>query len=255
MKLQWFTTAAFTLTEGDTAIAFDPFLGLPLKARWPDLRGSAFREASAVFVTHGHVDHILEIPALLAGSKAPVYATATPCRTLQKHGVSPDRLRRIRPGETVAAGPFTVTAFQGRHCRFDGPLIRQTVPRLCRHPLRTARLLLYVAEYPEKGETLFYQVTDGEKRVQVMGSLGLCPQVDYPTGVDALILPYQGRSDLKTYGGDLVQRLKPKAVYLDHYDDSFPPLTAAIDTKPFCDLMQDHGIPCRALVPNTTIEV
>ena len=170
MKLCWFSTAAFTLRSGETTVAFDPFLGLPLGKRWPDLTGTAFRDASAVFVTHGHVDHILEIPALLAGSKVPVYATGTPCRTLRKRGVSPDRLRRIRPGETAEVGPFAVTAFQGRHCRFDGPLIRQTVPRLCRHPLRTARLLLYVAEYPEKGETLFYEVTAGGRRVQVMGS-------------------------------------------------------------------------------------
>ncbi len=113
MKLTWFTTAAFTLREGETAIAFDPFLGLPLGKRWPDMSGSAFRDAAAVFVTHGHVDHILELPALTAGSKAPVYATGTPCRTLLKHGVSPDRLRRIRPGQTAEVGPFAVTAFRG----------------------------------------------------------------------------------------------------------------------------------------------
>ncbi len=255
MKITWFTTAAFTLRSGGTTVVFDPFLGLPLGQRWPELGGHEFSEASAIFVTHGHVDHILEIPALCAGSNAPIYATATPCRTLLKHGVSPDRLQRIRPGETVEMGPFDVTAFQGRHCCFDGPLIRQTIPRLCRHPLRTARLLSYVAEYPEKGETLFYEVRAGGRSIQVMGSLGLCPEADYPTGADGLILPYQGRSDLVQYAWPLVQRLQPKALYLDHYDDSFPPLTATVDTEPFIDLLRTHGIPCRALVPNTTIEL
>ena len=233
MKLHWFTTAAFTLTEGDTAIAFDPFLGLPLKARWPDLDRAAFGGASAVFVTHGHFDHILELPALLAGSPAPIYATATPCKTLQRHGVSADRLRTIRPGETVTVGPFSITAFPGRHCTFDKPLIRQT----------------------ERGETLLYEVRADGKRIQILGSLGLCPAVAYPTGADALILPYQGRSDLVTYGWPLVERLAPRAVYLDHYDDSFPPLTAAIDTTPFCDLLTARGIPCRALVPLETIDL
>lgn len=255
MKLRWFSTAAFTLTEGETTLAFDPFLGLPLGRRWPDLDGRSFREADAVFVTHGHVDHILEIPALLAGARVPIYATRTPCRTLQRHGVPADRLRALRPGDTVDVGPFRVKAYQGRHCRFDAPLIRQTVlsPRLWRHLPRALRLLCYVAEYPEKGETLFYEVTAGEKRIQVMGSMGLDPSVAYPTGADALILPYQGRSDLLTYGQAIVQRLRPKAVYLDHYDDSFPPLTAPIDTQPFCDLLQSRGIPCRALTPAETI--
>ena len=257
MKLTWFSTAAFLLREGDAAIAFDPFLGLPLGRRWPDLRGQVFRDASAVFVTHGHVDHILEIPALLAGSDAPIYATAVPCRTLARHGVAPNKLRPIRPGDAVDVGPFQVKAYPGRHCTFDGPLIRQTLlsPRLWRHLPRALRLLCYVAEYPEKGETVFYQLTAGGKRVQVMGSLGLDPTVDYPTDADALILPYQGRSDLVPCGWTIVQRLRPKTVYLDHYDDSFPPLTSAIDTQPFIDLLTGRGIPCRALDPYTTIDL
>ena len=257
MKLCWYSAAAFTLTEGDAAIAFDPFLGLPLHKRWPDLDGSAFRAIAAVFVTHGHVDHILEIPALLAGSAAPIHATHTPCRTLMRHGVAPEQLRAIRPGDTVDVGPFHVRAYQGRHCRFDGPLIRQTLfsRRLWWHFPRALRLLCYVAEYPEKGETLLYEVTAGEKRIQVMGSMGLDPTVNYPTGADALILPYQGRSDLLTYGWALVAQLQPKSVYLDHFDDSFPPLTTTIDTQPFCDLLTSRGIPCRALVPFETIDL
>ena len=257
MKLRWFSTAAFTLTEGEASLAFDPFLGLPLGRRWPDLQKDEFSNADAVFVTHGHVDHILEIPALLSSSDAPIHATATPCRALMRHGVTPDRLRVIRPGDTVDIGPFRVKAFQGQHCRFDGLLIRQTVlsPRLWRHLPRALRLLCYVAEYPERGETLFYEVTVGTKRMQIMGSLGLDPSVDYPTGADALILPYQGRSDLATYGWAIVKRLQPRAVFLDHYDDSFPPLTATIDTTPFCDLLASRGIPCRALELNEPIEL
>ena len=107
----------------------------------------------------------------------------------------------------------------------------------------------------EKGEILFYQVTAGGRRIQVMGSLGLDPAVDYPTGADALILPSQGRSDLAECGWPLVARLRPKAVYLDHYDNSFPPLTAAIDPQPFIDRLTARGIPCRALEPFTTIEL
>ena len=254
MKLQWFTTAAFTLTEGETAIAFDPFLGLPPGKRWPE-DGGRFSAADAVFVTHGHFDHILELPGLTADSDAPIYAAETPCRTLLKHGVSPYRLRRIRPGETVTVGPFAITAFQGRHCTFDRPLIRQTIPRLWGHLPRALRLLGYSLAYPEWGETLFYEARAGRERVQIMGSLGLDPGMDYPAGANALILPYQGRSDLVQYGWPLVQRLKPKAVYLDHYDDSFPPLTADIDTNPFCDLLTAHGIPCRALVSCETIDL
>ena len=256
MKLQWFTTAAFLLIEGGTAIAFDPFLGLPLGRRWPNMDGHEFEKADAVFVTHGHFDHILELPSLLFDSDAPVYCTEAPGLTLRKHGMA-SRTRDIRPGQTVDVGPFQVRAYRGRHCRFDGPLIRQTItsPRLWKHLPRALRLLYLSLTYPEKGETLFYEVSTGEKRVQVMGSMGLCPDADYPTEADALVLPYQGRSDLLTYGWTIIERLRPGAVYLDHYDDSFPPLTAAVDTKPFCDLLTNRGIPCRALRPLELIDL
>ena len=256
MKLTWFTTAAFILTEGDTAIAFDPFLGLPPGKRWPDTGGGEFSDAAAVFVTHGHFDHILELPDLLADSDAPVYATDAPALTLAKHGMA-SRTREIRPGRTVDAGPFRVSAYPGRHCRFDRPLVRQTFlsPRLWRNLPRALRLMRYAMTYREKGETLFYEVTAGGRRVQVMGSLGLLPDADYPAEADALILPFQGRSDLAAYALPLVERLKPRAVYLDHWDDSFPPLTAAIDTGPFCELLAACGIPCRALIPYETIDL
>ena len=257
MRLTWFTTAAFTLAEGETALAFDPFLGLPLNKRWPDMDGNEFSAAYAVFVTHGHFDHILELPALLADSDAPIYATDAPCRTLVRRGVPTDRLREIRRGDRVDVGPFRVGAYRGRHCRFDGPLIRQTIlsPQLWQNLPRALRLMRCALTYREAGETLFYEVSAGETRVQIMGSLGLDPNVVYPTGADALILPFQGRSDLAAYSRPIVERLQPRAVYLDHYDDSFPPLTAEIDTRPFCDRLTSRGIPCRALVPYETIDL
>lgn len=60
-----------------------------------------------------------------------------------------------------------------------------------------------------------------------------------PTGADVLVLLFQGRSDPSHLGESLVRRLRPKAVLLDHYDDSFPPMTARIDTTAFEALIQE----------------
>ena len=106
---------------------------------------------------------------------------------------------------------------------------------------------LYV-KIPENGEILFYEVLCGGKRIQIMGSLNLADDVEYPTGADQLILPFQGRSDLAQYGLKIVQRLKPKEVLLDHYDDTFPPISADIDTTGFEQLLwAREGIVCRAM--------
>ena len=261
MRIAWYGTAALLFEEGETALAFDPFLGIPPDEKHPEERlpGCAedFRRAGHVFVTHGHFDHILEIPAIFRGTGAKIHATRTPCETLLREGVPREALRPLSPGDEVQVGPFRIRAFQGRHCRFDGKLVLKTLfsGRTLRRAGHMLRLLRWNGRYPEKGETLFYELACGEKRVQIMGSLGLDPAVAYPTGADLLILPLQGRSDLLSAGREIVERLRPKEVVLDHYDDSFPPMTGRVEVKEFEKLIGERcGVPCRALEKDRPID-
>ena len=258
MHLTWLGTAALLLTEGDVTAAVDPFPGLPLdepiRREIPDR--ALFQRADHVLVTHGHFDHIQFIPVLYAGRSCPVYATATPCRTLEEHGLPRDRLRQLAPGDRFDLGPFHIETYQGRHCRFDLPLVARTLlsVRTLAHLGRMARLLRLNRTYEENGEILFYEITAGAVRLQIMGSLGLDEDTVYPTGADWLVLPFQGRSDLTEYAMPLAERLAPRGVLLDHYDDAFPPMSAAIDTAGFEDTVSRRlGIPCRALEKYETI--
>ncbi|MCR4951559.1 MAG: hypothetical protein K6A40_09585, partial [Solobacterium sp.] len=80
-----------------------------------------------------------------------------------------------------------------------------------------------------------------------MGSMNLLDE-DYPEGADLLILPFQGRSDIDSFGEQIIRRLKPKTVLLDHYDDAFPPMSGTVETASFEALLKDrYGIPCRAM--------
>ncbi len=89
-----------------------------------------------------------------------------------------------------------------------------------------------------------------------MGSMGLDDSQAYPTGADLLILPYQGKSDPLPYAASLVERLMPKAILLDHYDDSFPPMTARVSTAAFERLMREkYNIPCRAMKQGITYDM
>lgn len=262
MEITWYSAAGLVLRQGDGAIAFDPFFGLPVgcfAGKAPvSLPMKDFEDVTDVFVTHGHADHIYYLPALCQGTRFHIHCTPAPRRTLLRLGVPAERLLPITAGDTDAAGPFTVTAYRGRHCRFDPPLILRTVFRrgFFRHPLHLIRLLWQVVRFPEKGEILMYEVSLAGMRIQVMGSLGLDPYTDYPTGADVLILPFQGRSDLEEYALGIVRRLRPRAVLLDHCDNAFPPLSDEIDTENFCKILsgQEH-IPCRAMEKGRSIHV
>lgn len=254
MQLKWYGTAALILKEDDTSIAFDPFCGLELHESLHSKSLSPgeqeFRKIENVFITHGHFDHIARIPAIYKKASLKLRCTQTPYNTMLRKGIRPDQMQVIRPGERIDVGPFTVTAYQSRHCRFDLPLIVKTLfrPKFFSHPVHLVHLLKMLLIYPENKEILLYEILCADKRIQIMGSLNLSADVKYPIGADMLILPFQGRSDLEKFGLDIVRRLKPKKVFLDHYDDSFPPISDKISTKKFENILREQEkIPCRAL--------
>ena len=255
MKLTWYGTAALLFESGGTCVAFDPFLGIACGEPDPGKleNRTEFAEAADVFVTHGHFDHIIQIPALC--QEARIHATATPCEILRGRGLK--NLDEIAPGQTMEAGPFTIRTYQGRHCRFDAGIVLKTAfsGRVWKNAGHMLRLLRWNRQYPENGEILFYELCAEGKRVQILGSLGLDPATDYSAGADILILPYQGRSDLASYALPIVRSLAPKRVLLDHYDDTFPPMTTRIDTAGFEALLDAAGIPCRALRAGETITI
>ncbi|MCD8211861.1 MAG: MBL fold metallo-hydrolase, partial [Oscillospiraceae bacterium] len=112
LGITWYGTAGLLLQYKDAAIAFDPFAGLPLSKEDAQRRREALKpvyaKASHVFMTHGHVDHIADIPFFYKDSSALVYGTFLPCRTLADGGFPNDRLRIIAPGWQGRAGPFLV---------------------------------------------------------------------------------------------------------------------------------------------------
>ncbi|MBQ7638878.1 MAG: ribonuclease J [Clostridia bacterium] len=74
----------------------------------------------AVFITHGHEDHIGGLPYLLKIVNVPVYASALTVGLIQgklkEHRMlSSAKLKTIKPGTVTQAGPFTVEAIHVNH--------------------------------------------------------------------------------------------------------------------------------------------
>ena len=87
----------------------------------------------------------------------------------------------------------------------------------------------------ENDETVFYKIEADEKNICLMGSMNLRDEIHYPVDADLLILPYNGWEDNFPPAVRIIERLKPKRVLLDHYDDTFPPLTMPLDLEPILE--------------------
>jgi L-ascorbate metabolism protein UlaG (beta-lactamase superfamily) len=246
-KLKWYGTATILLEQDGTKLLFDPFFFLRGKCFKPPV--DELFAVENILVTHGHFDHIADIPAILKQGieTASVYCTAKPRETLISKSVDETRIRQITPGDHLSFGPFEVRVLKGKHIAFNMGLVIKTFlnPRMLtnwnklRYMQKENRICI------EAGETVVYDISAANKRILLLGSLNLDDDTEYPAGADLLILPFQGRSDISKYAMPFIDRLQPKKVLLDHFDDAFPPISSNVKTRLFISLMrQKHpGIP------------
>lgn len=254
MKVTWFGTASLAVETATGRLLIDPFF--PLKGSPTRVAPDAYADYGDILVTHGHFDHIMSLPAILRAGNAVVHCTQTPRQTLMALDVPGERALPFAAGDALEIQGMNVRVFQSRHVVFDGALLRRTIlnSRLLQYAGNIATVLLGLRNYPEGGEIVGFLIEGDGRSLYVMGSLGLDDGTDYPTGMDLLALPYQGTSDLLTQAMRILDRLKPKAVLLDHFDDAFPPGSSAVDTSDIRRALEGK-LPLHILRPGESLTV
>lgn len=248
MKLRWFGTAAISYTQNDQSIIFDPFCGWNKKLEC--FTHQELATQGDIFITHGHFDHLADVPLILAQNKAVVHCSQPTADLLISQGVPHERVKVVRPGQILTAGHFNIHVYQGKHINFDRKLILRTFfnLRLLRYFGIFIRILKTNSKFPE-GQTLVYVIEADGKKIMHLGSLNLADGEDYPRGLDILALPFQGRSDLETYALSFVEKIRPKTIYLHHFDDAFPPVSSSVETAIFIRNVEKDFPDIKFIVP------
>ncbi len=260
IEITWYGTASILLKTPETSLLFDPFLKYLPDGYEPEelreQREAAFKTATNILITHGHLDHLSSIPTLYKDIPYTVFTTGTPAATLTKQSFPETKIQRIAPGDILQFPGVSVCIYQGKHIRFDAKLILQKVFRLhtWKQFPRLMQLLKLTLQYKENKEIVFFEIQAEGKRIQIMGSANLADNVEYPTNADVLILPHQGRSDLDSHNEIIVNKLKPKRVLLDHYDDAFPPVSDPVPVEAFCKKMSIN-VPTEYMIEGNTINI
>lgn len=232
MNVTWYGTASIGIDDGKTRLLFDPFLRL--NRRLDNTPMETFLGADAVLVTHGHVDHIMNIPELMRKDRnVELFCTKTPAATLNKRGVAKDRMHIIAPGDSFSIGDFNIKVYQGKHVDFDKGYVRSVFGRCTVMFPKTFKMEYYNLQMPENGEIVVYEVENAGKTVLLMGSYGTDSNVDYPVNPDMFILPYGGSSQIDELSAPFIEKLRPKKIMVDHFDDAFPPLTKRMNVEKF----------------------
>lgn len=236
MKIQWLGTAGFRFEYKGSVILIDPFLSRNPGARPVQSLGPKdLGPVSRILVSHGHFDHLTDVPEIARETGARVCCSPGAAGTLLSSGLSRDQIQVVeKEGWKERAGTFTVRAFYSTHVRFDLGLVARTLMRMGSRGL--FRIFPLFRDYP-CGQVLSWRIEAGGRAVQFFGSAGAraveLSRLREKGPVDLLLVPLQGHSRICDIGLNMVRQLEPAMVMPHHHDDFYPPLSRAVDIRSF----------------------
>jgi L-ascorbate metabolism protein UlaG (beta-lactamase superfamily) len=231
VRVTYVGTNGYLLETSDSATLIDPYfsrIGLaavasnsPIEPSITRIRSGMDRlpkDIDAILVTHGHFDHLLDVPEIARRTGAPIIASPTSCHLAQAAGISASNTLPVRAGDFLERGGVRVYALPTVHDRIFGvmpfPGVRAAVPQAPRRPSD------WVC-----GEPLAFLVEIGGKRIYVDsgGTVAALPAITAGP-VDLAILGVYLPDSRKRLLPAL-RRLRPRFILPSHQDDFFRPLS------------------------------
>ncbi len=252
MKITWLGTASLWIESNGTRLLFDPYLK-SFSAGLPPFPLDKISDADAILITHPHLDHFADMPAVMQVCPAPVYVCPRGIELAREQGFDLERIHPIGAHDILTIGNIIVRAYPSRHCHFDRPLVRHTVARVLKpenlHDGLSVESLNLRYSIDADRDVYAYEVLAERKSIFILGSAGCQDNEDYPSGMDLLVYPYQGRSEMAAYSMPFLNRFRPKRVMLDHFDDAFPPVSATMDCDEFVNMAKKTHPDLEIIVP------
>ncbi len=245
LSLTWFGNATVKVSADNSRLVLDPFI--TLNPALYSLKPRDIEDVSAILLTHGHFDHAADVPFFSEQIDAKIILPAQVAQNLKKFpGVRRENFHVPDLLDPVLVGSIKATMYPSRHIRFDAPLVFKTLLRAVMSP---KRLFKIIRLNQPMGRCVGWLIEENGLRMFHLGSLGLEDDYDYPTGIDVFSLPLQGHSRIYDKAVEMIDRLKPRGVFIHHFDDAFPPISQQIPTAPFVALLERTYPELRVIVP------
>jgi L-ascorbate metabolism protein UlaG (beta-lactamase superfamily) len=276
VTLRWLGVAGWELAFGDRRVLIDPYLS---RFRWQ--RGSGIdgqaplavnpriveqvvagypQAPEAILVTHGHWDHMSDVPYLLnrpawSGKRIQVVANQTSEYLLGAMGTSPDRLRDVhvvQGGENLDLNGVGVTVFRAQHTQLDGASF--AIGALNAQPQRPR----VIGDLVDGGTLGFLVAVPGGPRILFIAATSFLPDQLAGFKPDVLVAAVSTSNQLGGYLDRLLAAVgQPRVLIPQHHDDMVtqlddPKLASTLKPEPVAAMqaaVSRKGLAAKVIAP------
>jgi L-ascorbate metabolism protein UlaG (beta-lactamase superfamily) len=240
VRVSFLGVATLLISDGETALMTDGFFTRPPKRSvligriLPDpdriarsLERAGVGRLAAVFPVHSHYDHAMDSPEVARRTGALLIGSESTANIARGVGFPENLIRRVKPGEPMDFGRFTVTAIPSQHFPHGMAMGEITAPLV---PPAGAM------EYKEGGSfSLLFEHEAGSLLVQ--GSAGWQEGALAGRHADVVLLGIGGlgtrdEAYREDYWRNVVEPVHPRCVIPIHWDDFTLPLGERLEASP-----------------------
>ena len=240
VRVTYLGTNGYQFEAGDHALLVDPYFsrvglgamifGTPIQPNGQRISEALHRltRPDAILVSHGHIDHLFDAPAIMKITGARLLASRTAIQLAQAAGAAPAQCDAVTAGDVRRIGPWKIHVLGATHDRvfligvpFSGSRKQAGAPRkasdwVCGEPLA------FLIEI--HGQRIY---------LDAGGTMARLP----PANIGPVDLAILGVAlpDSRARFSAAVRRLRPRYLLPSHQDDFFRPLNRGFAFGPLTD--------------------
>jgi L-ascorbate metabolism protein UlaG (beta-lactamase superfamily) len=254
LDVRWLGTAGFEIRSQRAAILIDPYYSrLPilklLGKLKPDMAAieREIRPAQAVFVSHGHFDHLLDAPEVARKLNAPLYTSYQGEKLAEAEGLPAALRKPIVDGTLVQVGDIGVEAVQSQHS--DMITQRLAGGEMTDHPSYPMGFMDY-----KNGPTYGFLIRWRGRTIYHNGTAQIVEAGIRNRHADVVLMCVSGWTATPNLWGRVGAALTPDVVVPMHDDDFFKPISEGFHENPLAKrdaalVAIREAMPAAAIVP------